>query len=113
MLDSEFWDWLTIGAVGLGLIGALVFVTRFQIEVGWRGWWRSPFGRFLMIRKTLLACLFTIVLLNRMVGDWPGRLVITALLMLAFAIQTFTPYRLLMRVQREQGKNDRDETIDA
>lgn len=104
MLDSPFWDWMTIGAVGLGLLAALVFVIRFQIEVGW-SWWRSPFGRFLMIRKALLTALFTIVLLNRIVGDWPIRGPITALLMLAFAVQTFTPYRLLMRVQREQDEH--------
>lgn len=101
MLDSPFWGWLTVGAVALGMLAALVFVIRFQAEVGW-SWWRSPFGRFLMIRKTLLTGLFSVVLLNRLIGDWPGRSALTALLMLAFAIQTFVPYQLLMRVQREQ-----------
>lgn len=108
LLDSPFWGWLTLGSVVVGLVAALVFVVRFQFEVGW-SWWHSPFGRFLMIRKLLLSCLFAIVLLNRVVGAWPGRAMVTALLMLAFAIQTFVPYRLLVKVQRQQ---DRSEAFD-
>jgi len=108
LLDAEFWGWLTIGAVAIGLIAALVFVIRFQIEAGW-SWWHSPFGRFLMVRKVLLACLFTIVLLNRVVPDWPLREMVTALLMLAFALQTFVPYRLLVKVQRQ---HDTSHTFD-
>jgi hypothetical protein len=108
VLDSQFWNWLTVGSVGLGLIAALVFVVRFQMEAGW-SWWNSPFGRFLMVRKLLLACLFIIVLLNRVLDAWPARNMVTALLMLAFALQTFVPYRLLVKVQRE---HDASRTFD-
>jgi hypothetical protein len=100
LLDSRFWEWLTVGSVAIGLVAALVFVVRFQMEAGW-SWWNSPFGRFLMVRKLLLAGLFVIVLLNRVLEDWPARNALTALLMLAFALQTFVPYRLLVKVQRE------------
>lgn len=107
-LDSPLWEWLTIGAVVVGLVAALTFVVRFQVEAGW-SWWNSPFGRFLMIRKVLLACLFVIVLLNRVLEGWPARNMVTALLMLAFALQTFVPYRLLVKVQRE---HDASKTFD-
>jgi predicted ferric reductase len=108
LLDSGFWEWLTIGSVGIGLVAALVFVVRFQMEVGW-SWWSSPFGRFLMVRKILLACLFVLVLLNRTLEGWPLRNMVTALLMLAFALQTFVPYRLLVKVQRD---HDTSRTFD-
>jgi hypothetical protein len=104
LLDAEFWNWLTVGSVVLGLIACLIFVIRFQIEVGW-SWWNSPFGRFLMVRKLLLAALFSIVLLNRTVEDWLGRNMVIALLMLAFALQTFVPYRLLVKVQKQHDKS--------
>lgn len=104
LLDAEFWNWLTVGSVVLGLVAALTFVIRFQIEVGW-SWWRSPFGRFLMVRKVLLSALFTIVLLNRTLEHWPARSMVTALLMLAFALQTFVPYRLLVKVQQQHDKS--------
>lgn len=103
LLESDFWNWLTVGSVAVGLVAALVFVVRYQFEAGF-SWWDSPFGRFLMIRKILLSCLFALVLLNRIIGMWPGRAMVTALLMFAFALQTFVPYRLLVRVQREHDQ---------
>lgn len=100
ILGWSGWDWVTLGAVVLGLIGALLFVVRLQVAAGW-DWWGNPFGRFLMTRKLLLAALFGVVLTNRAAGDWPAREAVTALLMVAFAVQTFVPYRLLMKVQEE------------
>lgn len=111
LFDAEFWNWLTIGSVAIGLVAALVFVIRFQIEVGW-SWWNSPFGRFLMIRKLLLAALFSIVLLNRTLEDWPARQMVTALLMLAFALQTFVPYRLLVKVQKQHDASSTFDDMD-
>jgi hypothetical protein len=106
---------LTLGAVIVGLIAALAFVIRYQYEVGF-SWWRhadgteNSFGRFLMIRKLLLAALFAIVLLNRTVPGWTGQRMVTALLMVAFAVQTFVPYRLLLSAQRahEEVRQDMD-----
>lgn len=109
LLNSPFWDWLTIGAVVIGLIAAMAFVVRYQIEVGWT-WWRHPdgtpnaFGRFLMIRKALLSALFAVILANRVFPGWPGREAVTALLMLGFALQTFVPYRLLVTAQKAHEK---------
>lgn len=110
-LDSPFWRWLILASVVLGLIAAALFVIRYQIEVGFR-WWRnedgSPnsFGRFLMIRKALLTGLFSLVLANMFLPDWPGRRMVTALLMFCFALQTFVPYRLLISAQRAQEKEE-------
>jgi hypothetical protein len=109
ILESPFWSHLTIGAVLIGLIAALAFVVRYQYQAGW-SWWRHPdgtvnlFGRFLMIRKLLLSTLFGIILLNRLLPGWTGREAVTALLMLAFALHTFVPYRLLSEAQKAQKK---------
>lgn len=112
ILESPFWGWLTMGSVVIGFVACIAFVVRYQIEVGW-SWWRlhtgkpNRFGRYLMFRKLLLACLFGLVLTNRLIGTgWPGRDVFTALLMLAFALQTFMPYRLLLSAQRAQEKQE-------
>lgn len=111
ILHSPFWEYLTIAAVIVGLIAALAFVVRYQYEVGF-SWWRhadgepNHFGRFLMIRKFLLSMLFIVILANRVFGEWPGRAAVTALLMVAFALQTFVPYRLLLSAQRATEKQE-------
>lgn len=111
VLASPFWDWLTIAAVGIGLVAAMLFVIRYQIEVGF-SWWRQPngkpnhFGRFLMIRKLLLSALFLLILTNRVFPGWHGREAVTALLMLGFAVQTFVPYRLLISAQKAHVKEE-------
>jgi hypothetical protein len=106
---DPFWAWegwrlITIGACVVGLVAAVVFVVAYQVKVGWT-WWRLPdgspnqFGRFLMTRKLLLASLFVLILSNRFWPDWSARPFVTATLMVLFALQTFVPYRLLMKVQ--------------
>ncbi len=113
ILDSPFWDHLTIGAVLIGLVAALAFVARYQYTAGW-SWWRHPdgsvnlFGRFLMIRKLLLSGLFVLIIANRWFPGWTGREALTALLMLAFALHTFVPYRLLTEAQRAQKEAGKD-----
>lgn len=112
ILDSPVWEWITLGAVGVGLVAALTFVIRFQLEAGW-DWWYSPFGRFLMTRKLLLTALFATVLINALTGrDWPGREAWTAILMVLFALQTFIPSRLLIKVRRRETSQEvrRDES---
>jgi hypothetical protein len=109
ILESPIWDWLTMGSVIIGLIAALAFAVRYQWEVGF-SWWRhrdgiaNHFGRFLMIRKLLLSALFILILANRVFPGWTGREAVTAILMMAFALQTFVPYRLLVNAQRAQEK---------
>jgi hypothetical protein len=106
---DPFWNWegwraITIGACAVGLVAALAFVVAYQMKVGW-SWWRNPdgtpnrFGRFLMTRKLLLAILFILILSNRITPEWAARPFVTATLMVLFALQTFVPYRLLMKVQ--------------
>lgn len=97
------WSHLTLAACVFGLIAAAIFVVRYLWEAGTDAW-RNPFGRYLLTRKALLAVLFSVVLLNRADHlDWWGRLQepVTAILMAAFAIQTFQPYRLLVKAQRD------------
>jgi D-alanyl-lipoteichoic acid acyltransferase DltB (MBOAT superfamily) len=110
-LEHPFWEWLTLAAVAIGLVAALAFVVRYQYVAGWSRW-RQPngkanlFGRFLMIRKLLLSVLFGVVLLNRVAPGWHAQKVVTALLMTAFALHTFVPYRLLTEAQRAQKEKE-------
>jgi hypothetical protein len=105
-LAWEGWYFLTGVASVIGLFACLLFVVRYQVETG-GGWWRhadgrpNPFGRFLFFRKVLLACLFALALANRFFPGWEARDFVTAVLFCAFAIQTFTPYRLLVKAQSE------------
>ena len=105
VLTWHGWSLITIGACAVGWVAALLFVIRFQIDSGgaWRG---NPFGRFLMIRKMLLVGLFSLILTNRLMPGWEWRLPITAVLMVAFALQTFVPYRLLVEAQQERAENE-------
>ncbi len=111
VLASPFWDRLTIAACVIGLVAALAFVVRYQHDAGFT-WWRQPdgkpnlFGRFLMTRKILLSALFMLLLANRLFAGWDGRQAVTAVLMLAFALQTFIPYRLLSEAQRERREKE-------
>lgn len=113
ILLSPFWEYLTFASVVIGLIAALAFVARYQYQAGW-SWWRHPdgtvnlFGRFLMIRKILLSALFIVVLLNRLAPAWTAREAVVALLMLAFALHTFVPYRLLTEAQKAQKEAGED-----
>lgn len=109
VLGHPFWVWLTEGAVAVGLLAAVWFIVRLQMEAGW-SWRSNPFGRYLMTRKLLLAALFTVVLLNRAGLDWWDlwRVPVTAVLMTAFALQTFVPYRLLMKAQAEAHHTDQE-----
>lgn len=106
-LESPYWEYITVASVGIGLFACLLFVIRFQMKVGFT-WWRhlngqpNHFGRFLMIRKMLLASLFILIITNRVFPDWLGKEPVTALLMVAFALQTFVPYRLLILAHETQ-----------
>jgi D-alanyl-lipoteichoic acid acyltransferase DltB (MBOAT superfamily) len=110
-LQSPFWGWLTLAAVVIGFIAASAFVVRYQWVAGFT-WWRNPdgtrnlFGRFLMIRKILLSVLFIVVLLNRLAPGWHAQKAVTAVLMAAFALHTFVPYRLLTEAQRASRKEE-------
>lgn len=99
------WNYITIGACAVGLVAALLFVIKYQVES--RGAWKNnPFGRFLMTRKILLSGLFALILTNRFFPGWDWRLPITAVLMVAFALQTFVPYRLLVEAQQERAHDE-------
>lgn len=99
------WHLITIGACAIGWLAALLFVIRYQINSG--GTWRNnPFGRFLMTRKLLLLGLFSLILSNRLIPGWDWRMPLTAILMVAFAVQTFVPYRLLVEAQQERARNE-------
>jgi hypothetical protein len=100
------WYVLTGIASAIGLFACILFVVRYQIETG-GAWWRhadgrsNPFGRFLFFRKVLLSCLFALALTNRIFPGWTGQTFVTSIVFVAFAIQTFVPYRLLLQAQKD------------
>lgn len=109
LLAHPAWMWVTMAAVVVGFIACVWFVIQLQTEAGW-SWWDNPFGRFLMVRKILLALLFLLVMLNRVGPEWWDlwRIPLTAILMSAFALQTFVPYRLLVRANRQAHQGNRE-----
>lgn len=107
VIDWVGWDYIAVGSSALGLVASLLFVIDFKRRTG-KAWRDNPFGRFLMVRKALLACLFTLVLFNRFqtggvvqADAWAGQSMVTAVLWTAFALQTFIPYKLLVEAQHE------------
>lgn len=110
-MDAVDWGAATLAASVLGLAASLWFI-------GWYLWWagadawRNPFGRYLVTRKALLALLFATFILGRLGPEWwrEWRRPLMALLVTAFALQTFVPYRLLRMAQdaaREEERVDR------
>lgn len=115
MLDAFLlwggWNVATGVAAFVGLFACVLFVVRFHVETG-GAWWRhpdgspNPFGRFLFFRKLLLAVLFAVLLANRLTPGWIWRDFVVAVLMSAFAVQTFVPYRLLLTAQKEMHRSE-------
>lgn len=109
--DWVGWDYAQVIACAVGLIAAATFVVRYWQESG-RAAMRNPFGRFMMKRKALLTAFFSLVLTNRwhdgiVTGDaWLGQDLVTAVVFSWFALQTWTPYRLLMDAQRAHDKEE-------
>lgn len=98
------WDVITLVAGLVGLAAALTFLATYLHRSGVDAW-HNPFGRYLIVRKLLLSGLFVAVVLNRLAdgtGWWTTiQEPAMALLISAFALQTFWPYRLLLKAQEE------------
>lgn len=105
-LAWECWTGVIYFACVVGFFASALFVVRYHISSGGT-WYRhtdgrpNQFGRFLVFRKTLLAVLFVIVVTNRVTPDWAAKEFVTAIVFLAFAFQTFVPYRLLLQAQKD------------
>lgn len=107
VLYHPLWDWIVFGACGVGMVLAGWFAVSYQIQS--RGAWRETrAGRFLVTRKVLLFSLFASVMSYRVFGDFPGRRVLVALMLVAFAFQTWVPYRMLMDAQAERERQRRE-----
>lgn len=121
-MTSPLWDHLAFLALPVGLLACLVFVIRYQHEVG-RGWWRhadgrpNPFGRYMMERKATLALLFALLLAGRIASGrvfrevpdtFPGQGALLAAILWVFVVQTFIPYRLLLMAQEQTHPTKED-----
>ena len=110
-LAWQGWRDITIIACGVMVVGCVLFVIAYQARVGW-GWWRledgtpNRAGRYLMSRKLVLGAIGALVLSNRLWPGWEWRPVVTAVLMSTFALQTFVPYRLLVKAQDDPRAMD-------
>lgn len=98
---------LITGITIFALIGCFTFVLRYAILSG-GAWLATEAGRFMMIVYATLGSLFTIVLLNQLFEEWPGRKPITVILFLAYSIFTWWPLRLLRRARSDKRVKQND-----
>lgn len=110
VLSWPGWDYIQMISAVVGLVAAAWFVVQVVRETG-NDWRNNPFGRFLVQRKVVLACLFGYMIFSRTMqgsivtpSTWVGQDAILAVLLSIFAAQTFVPYRLLMAAQRAHDK---------
>lgn len=82
----------------LGMAGCWYFVAAYWWTTG-GGWRRTAGGRHLMAFTANLGGLLTLVVVNRVFGDYPGRQAITLALFAALVAQIFWRCVLLHRAQ--------------
>lgn len=96
-----FYDWVITTATAAGALGAWYFVVAYWVLT--RGTWRrTGVGNHLMGFTGNLAMLLTLILVNRVLGLYPGRRAITAALFLTFVVQIFVQCVLLHMEQRKR-----------
>lgn len=84
---------------GVGALGCLWFVLRYHLLTG--GDWRhNPAGRHLMAFTANLGVLLGLIVVNRLSGDYPGRVIVTMVLFAALVGQIVWRLVLLERAQR-------------
>ena len=90
----------------LGAVGCWYFVVAYWALT--RGdWHRSAVGRHLMQFMANLAVLFSLIVLARLLGDYPGRPVITTSAYAVFVAQIYWRIVLMHRAQRRKPARTR------
>lgn len=77
-----------------GLTGCVLFMILYHIRTGGK-WRKSEIGVWLMFGRGNIAALFALLIINRIVVDWPGRVEIVLAISALFALQTWWPSKLL------------------
>jgi hypothetical protein len=99
----SWYDAVVLGITGVGLLNCLVFCISYWVLT--RGhWWGDEAGRFLMLFFGCLGSVFIVVILNRILGNYPGRQIVITILYLALVIATGWPMRLLWQTRQEKRK---------
>lgn len=90
----------------LGALGCWYFVVAYWVLT--RGdWHQSAVGRHLMQFMANLAVLFSLIVLVRLFGNYPGRPVITTVAYAVFVAQIWWRIVLMHRAQRRDSARTR------
>lgn len=101
-LDWPGWLSLIVLACWVGVALAGSFAVRYHYVTG-GAWHRTPEGRWTMYRRAMEFAILGLTLINYYVPAWPGILPVSALVMCAYAAQTYVPHCLLSRAHREHN----------
>lgn len=99
-MSLETYDKIVTTATVIGALGCWYFVVAYWILTH-GAWRRSGVGQHLMSFTALLGSLFTIILVNRVLGTYLGRKEITVVLFVLFVIQVIVRCVLLHYEQRK------------
>lgn len=90
------------GEVLAGAAGALASVVWYFVRARW---WRTEMGRHLMSYTSVIALLLALLVLRKVVGDYPGRAAVSTV---ALAALDYVIWRRLWLLVRALGRR-RDE----
>lgn len=105
-LNWHGWVTLIVLACWVGVVLASSFVVRYHVMTG-GAWHRTPEGRWTLYRRAMEMSILGLTLINYYIPAWPGMLPISALVMAAYAVQTYVPHHLLSRAHREHEHTPR------
>lgn len=89
------WYQITIACVtGVGFLSCVSFVSSYAIRSRMK-WMRTEHGWFLMCIAGSLGSLFALACANQVLGNWPGRQVVSIIVLAALALMTFWLPRIL------------------
>lgn len=102
-------DIAILAITSVGLLNCFVFCLTYWVKT--RGaWWTDEAGQFMMLFFGCLGMVFTVVIANRLFGDYPGREIAIFSLYVILVVATGWPLRLLFRSRRKQGRNENGHT---
>lgn len=105
-------DWLALGITSIGLLNCVAFCVVYWVT-SHGAWLKDEAGQFMMLFFGSLGLVFLVVILNRILGNYPGRSAVGIGLYIVLVLATGWPMRLLFgaqkrrRIRDEQGHDTR------
>lgn len=98
-------DILAIAITGVGFFNCVSFVSVYWVIT--RGaCWKDEAGQFLMLFFGCLGLVFLLVILNRILGNYPGRSIFSIVLYCILVLATGWPMRLLFGARKRKRLRD-------